>query len=117
MEKWRNYGDGPGGRISEDRHNKFGSSCQVYWGGIWQSLAHKHMLSGRSLRLPCAVFRVLLMRSSKLKKKLKQISLLLNLERVREVGTRGACALNTPKALQRRAPADICLVHSLRRKV
>ena len=37
VEKWRNYGDGPGGRISEDRHNKFGSSCQVYWGGIWQS--------------------------------------------------------------------------------
>ena len=31
--------------------------------------------------------------------------------------TCGACAQNTPKALQRRAPAGICLVHSLRRKV
>ena len=28
------------GRISEDRHNKIGMRCQVYWGGTWQSLAH-----------------------------------------------------------------------------
>ena len=56
-------------------------------------------------------------RTSGLFRLVSRITLLLNLERVRELGTCGACALNTPKALQRRAPAGICLVHSLRRKV